>query len=402
MGSFNANILPAQAGLNLGNTNQLWTAYVQDVFANTVHSNTSGSALTGTLRLASSDTISWRNAAGNGDVALSKTGANVGTLPADTLAFGGGGIQGVFISSNSNPASTGMLRLNGADTIYFRNNANTGDVLLAQHNSDDTITLGGTAGVKVQGPFALTGNETITGNLTVTGSVTSVGTYFGTGNTSLSPVIPNSGTGATCTLQGGTGQGANNGGDAFVQAGSGGAGGNTNGGNTHIVGGAKNASGANGSVLIGDTQTTAIQLVAPITNVNGTVAGQGVSAVRGVTSQKAETALDNSVLSLTPPATAGSYRLRAVISVSAAASAVLGWTATWKDSNGAAQSPTNLSLFAQGTAAPALTFTTSAAGNYSGETNIDIDNSATAIMIKFTLASGTVTAKVTATIEQIV
>jgi hypothetical protein len=75
---------------------------------------------------------------------------------------------------------------------------------------------------------------------------------------------------------------------------------------------------------------------------------------------------------------------------------------TWKDSNGNAQTPTNLSLTQTGTAAPALTFTTSAASNYSGCQTYDTDGSATAMVVKLTLASGTLTAsKASATIERL-
>jgi hypothetical protein len=139
-----------------------------------------------------------------------------------------------------------------------------------------------------------------------------------------------------------------------------------------------------------------------IDTANGeTTAGVGSPYLRGVTSQKSETGTDASVLSVTPGAVAGSYRLRVVISVSAATAATLGWTATWTDSNGNAQTPTNLALTQSG-ALPALTFTTSAAGNYYGEADIDINNAGTPIVIKTTFAGTSVAYKVTATIERIV
>lgn len=118
------------------------------------------------------------------------------------------------------------------------------------------------------------------------------------------------------------------------------------------------------------------------------------------TLQKTESAADAALLTFTPPAVAGSYRISFDLSVSAAASAVLGWTASWKDANGTAQAPTNI-LLSQITS-QATTFTTSAAGVYSGALDIGIDNSATAIVIKFTLASGTITAKASAMIERLI
>jgi lysophospholipase L1-like esterase len=131
-----------------------------------------------------------------------------------------------------------------------------------------------------------------------------------------------------------------------------------------------------------------------------TVTGGGLSAIRGLTSQKNETGADASVLSVTPAAAVGTYRLNVTISVSAANTATLGWTATWTDSNGTAQTPTNLSLFQSGTAAPALTFTTSAAGNYYGSAIVDINNAGTAIVIKTTFSGTTIAYKVTASVER--
>ena len=132
------------------------------------------------------------------------------------------------------------------------------------------------------------------------------------------------------------------------------------------------------------------------------LAAQSPTFLMGVTSQKSETAADTSVLSVTPPAVAGTYRLHFTLSVSAATSATLGWTATWKDANGTAQSPTNLSFLQVGTAAPALTFTTSAAGNYHGEAIVSVDNSATAIIIKLTFTGTSFAGKASATIERLI
>lgn len=135
---------------------------------------------------------------------------------------------------------------------------------------------------------------------------------------------------------------------------------------------------------------------------NITTAGNGLTSIYGSTSQKTESAADTNVLTFTPPATVGSYRIRFVMSVSAANAATLGWTATWTDSNGNAQTPTNLALTQSGAAAPALTFTTSAAGNYYGYADIDTNNAATAIVVKLTFAGTSFTAKVSATIERVI
>lgn len=120
------------------------------------------------------------------------------------------------------------------------------------------------------------------------------------------------------------------------------------------------------------------------------------------TSQKAETAADTSLLSCTPISAAGRYRVRFTMSLSAASAATIGWTITYTDSNGNAQTPTNLSLYQQGTAAPALTFTTSAAGNYYGFIDIDVNNAGTAIVVKTTFSGTSFAGKASATIEKLI
>jgi hypothetical protein len=134
---------------------------------------------------------------------------------------------------------------------------------------------------------------------------------------------------------------------------------------------------------------------------NQITTGKALSAILGATSQKSETGADSSVLSFTPLAFAGTYRVRLTMAVSAQNTATLGWTATWKDSNGQAQAPTNLSLFTSGTAAPALTVTAATNGMYYADLTIDVDNSATAIVVKTTFSGTSIGYKVSATIEQL-
>lgn len=148
---------------------------------------------------------------------------------------------------------------------------------------------------------------------------------------------------------------------------------------------------------------SALTVTGKITSYNGqTTAGNGVSSIVAATSQKSETAADATVVTFTPPASAGSYKVRFVMSVSAASAATLGWSATWTDSNGNAQTPTNLALFQSGTAAPALTFTTSAAGTYYAEAQIDTDNSGTPINVQLTFSGTSFAALVSATIERVI
>lgn len=134
---------------------------------------------------------------------------------------------------------------------------------------------------------------------------------------------------------------------------------------------------------------------------NEVTTGLAVPYMRGTTSQKSETAADANVLTVTPASTVGVYRACFTESVSAAVSATLGWTATYTDSNGNAQTPTNLSLFQTGVAAPALTFTTSAASNYYNCVNLDVNNAGVNIVIKTTFAGTSFTGKVSASVERI-
>lgn len=136
-------------------------------------------------------------------------------------------------------------------------------------------------------------------------------------------------------------------------------------------------------------------------NYNGeATAGIGTVYERGAASQSAETGTAATLLTVTPASAVGTYRACVSVSVSAATSGVIGWTLSWTDSNGNAQSNAAMSLFQQGTAAPALTFTTSAAGNYGGCYEFDVNNAGSAIAVKW-VGGGTTTAKVSATVERL-
>lgn len=133
---------------------------------------------------------------------------------------------------------------------------------------------------------------------------------------------------------------------------------------------------------------------------NKATAGEGVAPIYGSTKQRTESAADANVLTVTPIAATGTYRLTFTLDISAANTATLGWTATWKDSNGTAQAPTNLNLTKNG-ATSALTYAATAGDTYSGTANISIDNSATNIVIQLTFAGTSFTGKASATIERL-
>lgn len=134
---------------------------------------------------------------------------------------------------------------------------------------------------------------------------------------------------------------------------------------------------------------------------NITTAGQGLATIYGSTKQKSETGADANVLTYTPPAVAGTYLVKIAISVSAASAATLGVTITWKDSNGHAQAPINIALTKVGTAAPALTFSAAANDAYECDCPIEIDNSATNIVVKTTFSGTSIAYKISASVLQL-
>lgn len=124
-------------------------------------SNTANPAGAGSLRLASTDAIQWRNAANAANILLQKTGTVSGAIPADTLdltAFGAVEAS-TFLSNTANQASAGKIRLASSDTIAFRNNANSGDLTIAKTGAvsglvtADTINLSSFGGALFAGPL---------------------------------------------------------------------------------------------------------------------------------------------------------------------------------------------------------------------------------------------------------
>ena len=169
-------------------------------------------------------------------------------------------------------------------------------------------------------------------------------------------------------------------------------GGNINAGGNGTFGGTLNAGGAKWNVNSSGLPTLSNNL---------TLAGQGYPVILGLTSQKAETAsADTNVLTVTPAAAVGTYRVCTAISVASATSGVISWTLSWTDSQGNAQANIAQQLFQMGTAAPNTTFTTSAAGNYYGCSVVDVNTAAANIIVKW-VGGGTSSAKMSATVERI-
>lgn len=88
-------------------------------------------AQSGVLRLASGDTVAWRNTANNGDVSINARNGASGNVPADVIQANGTGFMApFFVIFSGTSAASGALRLQSADSINWRNAANTADSVL--------------------------------------------------------------------------------------------------------------------------------------------------------------------------------------------------------------------------------------------------------------------------------
>jgi len=107
-----------------------------------INSSNTPIAGSGFMRLGSTDTIAWRNNANSLDVVLAKSGAASGNLPADNVSVQGGtsGLAAAFFSPPSTATAVGGLyRLQSTDTINWRNAANSGDVSISKDGSDHLV-----------------------------------------------------------------------------------------------------------------------------------------------------------------------------------------------------------------------------------------------------------------------
>lgn len=75
----------------------------------------------------------------------------------NSLNAGAGTLQAAAIQSGTtNPATTGQFRLASGDTLSFRNAANSGNVNGLSKDASDVVQVGGAAGVKTAGPLTVT------------------------------------------------------------------------------------------------------------------------------------------------------------------------------------------------------------------------------------------------------
>lgn len=126
---------------------------------------TANPATVGTVRLASSDTISFRNISNTSNVTLSVNSSGALT----TTNFS----ANIFIVSSGTASSVGTLRLAKANIIGWRNNASNGDLTLSTSqdvNDNIIITSGGLTLTSGSGSTTLIGSGSA--SFTLPGSVT--------------------------------------------------------------------------------------------------------------------------------------------------------------------------------------------------------------------------------------
>lgn len=143
MGTFNSNILPATDGLNLGSPDQKWDAFIQTLVGDTWQSSSLLVAQSGNIRLASSDTIAWRNDADDSDIVIAKDSSDIFSLTSFLK------LLGLISLTPGSSSQLGFIRLNKADTIYIRNNADTADIPFLLMDTSDIISIGSASGIKV-------------------------------------------------------------------------------------------------------------------------------------------------------------------------------------------------------------------------------------------------------------
>jgi hypothetical protein len=140
----------------------------------------------------------------------------------------------------------------------------------------------------------------------------------------------------------------------------------------------------------------------PITSYNSiNTAGQGIVPIYATATTTSTSTSQSNLISYTPPATAGTYRVSATIATTSGTnSGTTTVTITFHDAAGT--TITMLPPFMQSASATLLTATTGVSKSFSMlPYTFTIDNSATAITVSTTV-SGTVAAYISTTLEQLI
>lgn len=352
MPTFSSPILPNASGLALGSASQPWAMFATSVSFQSLLSLSVNAASAGLLRLANTDLIEWRNAANGGNLTLGPSGVAAAPFDSDLLTYSGNGFKGAEFVSPTLPATTGLLRLSDAETISWRNHANSGNISIV-HNTDDSLTL----------PAVIAAATSVTtATLAATSQV----------NTPL--VIPSGTSGTALALKSSAGSAGVNGGTTSVVGGAGGTG-VTTGGSVTISGGSGGSVGGsvvitagsgpdvNGFVVL-NSGTGVGTNTKFITYNNISLVGGGLASEIAAVDLTAQTAaITTTPLYAVPSTGQGQYRLswNAKVTTVAGTSSTLGpLTVVYTDPDGISPTITCAAIIAAGTVA------TSSAGNTTG------------------------------------
>jgi hypothetical protein len=167
----NANNADLNLGISTGDALAWGTSSIGIRAGNFQIYNNPAFALSGAIRLNTGDAVAWRNDANNADLLLSKSATDVLTWPNPLQA-------NVFQTGTASPALTGIIRLASTDTLNWRNNAGNGDIAFGKNTADQfTISTalaatgsaavltgtGSCATITTQSGGAWAGNATCTG-----------------------------------------------------------------------------------------------------------------------------------------------------------------------------------------------------------------------------------------------
>jgi hypothetical protein len=125
-----------------------------------------------------------------------------------------------------------------------------------------------------------------------------------------------------------------------------------------------------------------------------------VPYIRGTVLDKAETGTDNNVLTVTPAAAVGLYRVSIFILITSQTGANLNWGVSWTASDGLPKDGMGSGIMLIGSSSVLTNFGN--LGGYFATQVIDVDNSASPIVVKVSLTAGTITYKASAVIEQLI
>lgn len=104
--------------------------------------NNSSVAASGFVRMHSTDSLCWRNGANSTDLCLNKSAGDVFHLASGLTLDSGGLTASAILSSAANPSSTGTIRLANTDTIKSRNAAGNADATLITLDGLNLVDLG--------------------------------------------------------------------------------------------------------------------------------------------------------------------------------------------------------------------------------------------------------------------